>query len=131
MRPLILVAIAAAFVSSVGCASTIASGPDWVPINSTPQGAEIRLDGIRVGKTPTVLPIARSSDGVLEFDLPGYEPLRRDLDKVLNGWFVGNFLWGWFFPVGMIVDIFSSSAGKYSTDPVHVELTPKTDRRKP
>ncbi len=130
MRNLIaVVALIVVGAGNVGCASTFAAGPDWVPVNSTPQGADVKLDGVRVGKTPLVLPLARSSDGVLDFELAGFEPLKLDLDKVLNGWFMANFLWGWLFPIGMGVDVVSGCAGKYSTDPVHVELVPKKEGR--
>ncbi len=131
MRVFVMLALAVISFSSVGCASMFASGPDWVPVNSTPQGADVKLDGVRVGKTPMVLPLSRSSDGVFDFELAGFEPLRLDLDKVLNGWFMANFLWGWLFPVGMGVDVVSGCAGKFSTDPVHVELVPKKAARRP
>jgi len=114
---------------SVGCASIVAGGPDLVPVNSKPSGAEVKLDGVPIGKTPLLAPFDRTCEGVLTFELEGYEKKTVDVDKVPNGWFFGNFLWApiWpVVPVGMIVDLCASNQGKYSTTPIYVELKTQT-----
>ena len=112
---------------SVGCASIVSPGPDLVPVTSTPSGAKVKLDGIEVGKTPVHVPFARDSEGVLQLELEGYETATVDVDKVLNGWFLGNVLWFPIWPVvplGLTVDLIGSNQGKYSTQPVKVVLKP-------
>ncbi len=130
MRPRSLMSAALAAViaaSATGCASIVAPGPDYIPVNSAPQGASLKLDGHAVGKTPTVVPVTRSSQGVLTFELEGFETKTVDVDRVLNGWFLGNVLWFplWpAIPVGMAVDVAAGNAGKYPEKPIHVELAP-------
>lgn len=115
----------AVLLAGSGCASLLSPGPDFVAVGSMPPGAKVRLDGVAVGYTPMILPIDRRSDGVLSFELAGHKTETVDLDKVLNGWFVGNLLWLPIWPVvplGMVVDLVGSNQGKYSTRPVTVEL---------
>jgi hypothetical protein len=112
---------------STGCASVVSQGPDYVPVSSTPAGAKVSLDGVDVGKTPLIVPFQRTSEGVLRFELQGHESTTVDVDKVLNGWFLGNALWFPIWPVvplGVVVDLIGSNQGKYSTTPIHVDLKP-------
>ena len=126
-RIVAVILLGAVWAPAVGCASLVAGGPDHVPVNSTPPAALVKLDGVAVGKTPLIVPIGRTSEGILTFELEGYQTLTLDLDKVANGWFFGNLLWFpvWpVVPVGMIVDLAASNQGKYSTNPIHVQLKP-------
>ena len=112
---------------STGCASIVSQGPDYVPVSSTPAGAKVSLDGVDVGKTPLIVPFQRTCEGVLRFELQGYETATLDVDKVLNGWFLGNALWFPIWPVvplGVAVDLLGSNQGKYPTTPIHVNLKP-------
>ena len=128
MRASVLVLVLGALAGSgVGCASIVSSGPDFVPVDSEPQGARVKLDGIPMGRTPLIVPFARSCEGVLTFELDGYVTRTLDVDKVLNGWFIGNLLWLPLWPgipIGMTVDLVASNQGKYSQDPIRVELVP-------
>lgn len=131
MRKIAAILLAGAALSSIGCASIVAGGPDLVPVNSTPPGASVSRDGIPMGKTPLLVPFDRSCEGVLVFELEGFETLTLDVDKVLNGWFVGNLLWFPLWPgvpIGMIVDLCTSNQGKYSTAPIHVQLKPASPK---
>lgn len=105
-----------------GCATIVASGPDLVPVSSTPDGATVTLDGIPVGRTPMTVAFERDCDGVLRLDKPGYQVLTIDRDKVLNGWFLGNVLIGGL--IGITIDLCTSNQGKYSTKPILVTLVP-------
>jgi hypothetical protein len=120
-----LMTLGAILLGTGGCASLFSPGPDFVAVGTMPPGAKIRLDGVPVGFTPMLLPIDRRSDGVLSFELAGYQTETVDLDKVLNGWFVANVLWLPVWPVvplGMAIDLMGSNQGKYSRRPVQVEL---------
>jgi hypothetical protein len=124
-----LIGLAAILIaaSSGGCASIVAGGPDWVPVNSTPPGATVKLDGCPVGKTPSMVPLSRSSQGLLSFEMTGFEPATVDVDKILNGWFLGNVLWFPVWPVipaGMVIDLAAGNAGKFPEKPIHVVLKP-------
>ena len=89
---LMLAACAAMFLPS--CASIVASGPDKVMVNSDPDGARVSLDGIPVGRTPCAVEVPRNSDGLLTFELDGYQRAVVDLDRSFNGWILGNLVIG-------------------------------------
>jgi hypothetical protein len=98
-----------------------------VSVSSTPEGAKVSLDGVEIGKTPMIVPFERDCEGVLRFELAGYQTKTMDVNKVANGWFVANLLWFpvWpVVPVGMIVDLIGHNQGKYSTRPIRAVLTP-------
>jgi hypothetical protein len=122
MLRLIRVAACVGAVSLAGCATIVAGGPDVVLVSSKPDGATVTLDGYPVGHTPCQVSVKRDSEGVFGFELPGYQKTLVDRDKVLNGWFLGNLLIGG--PIGIGVDLITHDQGKYSTDPLFVELTP-------
>ena len=105
------------------CATIIASGPDMVPVNSDPEGAIVKLDGVPVGRTPLTVAFPRGCEGFLTFELDGIKT-SRDLDKVVNGWVFGNLIFGvGGVIIGGFVDLVTSNQGKYSTAPIFVDLT--------
>jgi hypothetical protein len=113
--------------STSGCASLFNPGPDFVPVSTRPPGATVSLDGVPVGKSPIIVPVPRSSEGVFTFELEGYEIATVDRDKVLNGITCVNLAWilVWpMVPVGFGVDLIAGNAGKYSVQPIRVDLAP-------
>ncbi len=57
--------------------------PGWadITLGSTPQGAEVKLDGERLGITPTTVLVPAGSHQIV-LKLPGYAPLQIDLETV-------------------------------------------------
>lgn len=102
------------------CATIVSGGPVMVPVNSRPEGARVLLDGQAVGTTPTTVSFSRGCNGLLTFQLTGYEEKCVDVDKTINPWLFGNILIGGL--IGVVVDVVSGAAGKYPTTPVYVEL---------
>jgi hypothetical protein len=107
-----------------GCATLFQAGPDQIPVNSKPTGAKIYLDDQLFAVTPTTLFVPRKSECVIRIELEGYEPVMIDRDKLLNGWFLGNILIGGV--VGITIDLISHNQGRYSDEPIMVELKAKT-----
>jgi hypothetical protein len=120
MRPT-LFAIAA-FLPLCACATIVASGPDLIPVDTSPEGARVLLDGQPIGVTPTAISFARKCEGVLTLELDGFQPKVVDVDKVVNGWFFGNILIGG--PIGIAVDLIASNQGKYPDGAIFVEMVP-------
>jgi hypothetical protein len=109
-------------IFSFGCATIIQSGPDQFPINSTPQGAMVYIDGIPVGQTPMMGSCARKSECVVRLEKEGYETAIVDRDKVLAGWVFGNIILGG--GLGIVVDLIFSNQGKYQDAPMFSQLAP-------
>ncbi len=113
--------------AGVGCATLFTPGPDMVPVRSAPTGATVYLDNIESGKTPCVIAVPRTSEGVFRLELAGYETVTVDRNKVVNGMTCLNLGWIFFWPmlpVAYGVDIVSGDVGKYSTKPIVAEMVP-------
>lgn len=113
---------------TINCATIIAPGPDKIPINTNPTGAEVLLDGKSAGLTPTTLLAERDSEGLITIRKAGYEDVIIDRDKVLNGWLLGNIILGGL--IGVTIDLITHNQGKYSDEPLFVRLK-TTDERVP
>jgi hypothetical protein len=113
-------AVVLSLLVTASCASIVNPGPDELSVQSTPEGAQVKVDGVPAGKTPCNVLIERKQPGVLLLELEGYGPLTVKRDKVTNGWYFGNIFLGGV--VGMIVDISTGHAWKHSTKPVEVVL---------
>ena len=62
-----------------GCATVLNQGPDQVHLQTDPNGAEVILDGRRVGTTPVDLELDASRRYQLLFAKPGYRDFGLDL----------------------------------------------------
>ena len=88
-----------------GCASILSDSTYPVTFDSNPSGAEVTIrdeSGAPVykGRTPTTLTLS-ASDGffdaasyTIEATLPGHNPARATLNAKLDGWYIGNILFG-------------------------------------
>jgi hypothetical protein len=119
------VAVVLSFLLTASCASIVSPGPDALPVQSTPEGAQVKLDGVVAGKTPCTVLIQRKQEGVLVLELEGYSPITVKREKVTNGWYFGNLFLGGI--LGMVVDISTGNAWKHSTAPVEVLLRKPED----
>lgn len=83
--------------------STVLDGSDRaVMFRSAPSGAEVYLDGERIGTTPFLGHVEPTSEGEVVFRMAGHE----DVSKPMPSWTANSF-WGNFVaagPVGMLVD---------------------------
>ncbi len=106
-----------------GCA-TILNGPNqMVAFNSEPDGATVAVDGVKMGKTPCVLPVPRKGwDKIITFSKDGHKTVNYKLRNTLSGAVIANVL----VPiVGTVVDAISGRGGGYA-DSVSVLLEPGT-----
>lgn len=116
-----LIAIAILALATSGCATIFQSGPDHVPVTSSPSGAKVFLDGKEVGVTPIEVSIERDAEGVIRIEKDGYNPYTKDLDKKINWWLIADVIY--IIPAG--VDLITHNQGHYPTKPVTVDLSEK------
>jgi hypothetical protein len=95
-----------------GCASIFDGGPKTVRVNSDPTGAKVTVfnrDGNEIysDRTPATFRLERSS-GFLQgenykfvFDMPGYEKRQMYVMSSLDGWTIGNFVFGGLIGLGI------------------------------
>ncbi|HEX2478414.1 MAG TPA: hypothetical protein VHK45_03985 [Geminicoccaceae bacterium] len=98
--------------SLAACASIVSDSKEMVTINSSPPAAQIAIadqSGIEVyrGTTPATVTLDASAgyfDGqkyTITFSKAGYKPATVQVDSRINGWYVGNIVFGGF--IGWLV----------------------------
>ncbi|WP_373376321.1 hypothetical protein [Cupriavidus nantongensis] len=88
-----------------GCASIMSGGTQPVTIKSVPEGASVTVtnragEKVHNGTTPVTLTLNRgagyfkSETYKAEVKKEGYEPRQLDIVSTVNGWYIGNILFG-------------------------------------
>jgi hypothetical protein len=114
---LILVMCAAlAGLSLSACATIIHGTRQEVGISSSPTGAEVWVDNIKMGETPVVAKLRRKDTHTVKLILPGYQPYETTITRSVSGWVWGNIAVGGL--IGLGVD--AISGGMYKLSPEQV-----------
>ena len=128
LRPL---AATATIVSLAACASIVSDSTGVVTVSSNPTAAQIAIadqSGVEVyrGTTPASITLDASAgyfDGqeyTITFSKEGYDPTTVKVDSRINGWYVGNIVFGGF--IGwLIVDPLTGAM--WALDAEHVNGT--------
>lgn len=115
--------IAGAIISG-GCASIVSTSNQNITISSDPDGATIKIDGMPVGKTPTTVPVKRSSaNKMISLEKDGYETQQIIAAAGTNPWFFGNIVSGGLY--GSTTDAISGAAYEYSPGQFYAVLKAK------
>lgn len=104
MRKSLVAALVAATMMS-GCANIMSGGTKPVTINSTPSGASFLIKDVagkdvHQGVTPSRVTLDRGAGYFkgqtyeVRFSAPGYSGQSKSINTTLNGWYIGNLLWG-------------------------------------
>jgi hypothetical protein len=94
----------------IGCAAIFSSGPEPVELVSDPEGAEILLNGEKMGTTPLTLQLHAEKQHIVTFRRRGYEDATISLTThVRPGWVVLDILAG---VVGVAID---AATGEWKT----------------
>ena len=104
-RLLRTLAVGITILSLAACASIVSDSKGVVTISSNPTAAEISIadqSGVEVhrGTTPATITLDASAgyfDGqeyTITFSRDGYDPTTVKVDSTINGWYVGNIVFG-------------------------------------
>ena len=105
-----------------GCATIFTRSTDPISFSSRPEGAQVQIDGMNVGRTPVTIPVKRSlSTPQVRLSLDGYESQFVMLSNTFNEVAILNV----FFWPGFIVDAATGSLMKYSIRHYDLELEPR------
>lgn len=115
-----LVALAA--VLAAGCASIVKGTRQTITISSNVDGADVLLDGLKVGTTPFVGEVPKNK-ATLVVQKAGYRANTVSLAKSLEPMFWGNIIIGG--TLGSITDFASGAAYQYAPASYQVDLKPE------
>src|SRR5271165_4824618 len=68
------------FVMS-GCATIIHGTRQAVGISSSPTGAEVWVDNVKMGETPVIAKLRRKDSHTVKMVLPGYQPYETTITR--------------------------------------------------
>jgi hypothetical protein len=112
---------------TASCASIVSGGPEQVQVSTTPPGAAVYFAGQHVGTSPCLVQVPRKKqDATLRFVLDGYHNETRKLQSDVNGWIVGNIVFGLIgCPLGLLIDFSTGSAWTVQDTVPTVTMRPK------
>ena len=119
---MLMIIVCGAFVLN-GCATILTGTSDEITFNSNPGGATIMVDGLDVGKTPSVQTIKRLgfSDKTVTLKLKGHDDRTFKLQKTFNMLSICNGT----NPVGWLIDVLTGTVYKYDKTNYTMDLEPK------
>jgi hypothetical protein len=105
---------------SSGCATLFGPQKQNVYASSSPEGADIYVNGVRMGVTPYTLVLKPNQQYTVEFKKAGYKTIGRTINsKVGAGWVILDVLGG-LIPV--VVDAATGSWKKLDQEAVDAQL---------
>lgn len=130
MKKLLAVALGVALLS--GCATIFEGGTQPVTFNSTPDGAKLTVtnragEKIHAGTTPATLTLQRgagffkSEQYTVQIVKEGYAAKELVVTGAVNGWYVGNILFGGLIGI-LIIDPATGAMYDLAPDKVHASL---------
>src|SRR5688572_32026754 len=94
-KPLTLLSILL-LCTAFGCASIFEGKVQPVTFNSQPSGAQIIINGMPMGVTPTTMTLKRSDydKATVIFKKEGHQDQQATIQTKVTGWFWGNVIFG-------------------------------------
>jgi hypothetical protein len=106
---------------TIGCATIINGSSQEIAISSTPDGAEVWIDGARMGMTPTKVTLKRKNDYVVAVKKEGFREATLKIESEVSPWIAGNILLGGL--IGLGIDF--ASGGAYHLNPGQLDFNMK------
>ena len=108
------------FFALSGCATILSGSDQPVTIQSSPEGADILMNGIVMGTTPFTMNVTRDSNTMLSIKKEGYKTETQLMNTKLNPMFWGNILFGGL--LGSTTDTVSGASREYAPGVIFVKL---------
>jgi PEGA domain len=107
-----------------GCAALFSSKSSNVSFNSNPVGADIWINGARMGTTPVSLDLKKNKDYTVTFKKAGFEDMTCDIGKSVGaGWVILDVVGTGI--VGVVID--AATGSWYSLDKSNCSVTLPAD----
>ena len=110
-------------IFSISCATIISGRSQELPVTSNPSEAIVTIGSMKQVSPATFILDRRQGVYVVKVQKEGYETVEVTLKKGVNGWVFGNLIFGGI--IGLVIDISSGSASKFTPTEVDVNLINK------
>ncbi len=123
MRSFMAAALVVLLLGLNSCAALFASKTSAVPMQTTPSGAEVWLDGNKMGTTPVSLDLSNKKSHIITFKHEGFEDATYTINNSVGaGWVVLDILGGL---VPVIIDAATGSWYRLDAKVVNQNLVTK------
>ena len=102
------------------CASVLKGTSEDIRFESSPSGASVYVDGIKVGKTPVTVSLKKNAKDNFRVELDGYATVERPLDSEYDPVALLNICWDL-----STTDLITGAAFQYSENSHYIELRKK------
>jgi len=126
-RKILCLAIVFVFFCS-SCCSIIQGRTQQVGISSTPSGAEVTVNGLKI-VTPGTVGLDRKDSYNVSIEKEGYEPSSATITKHVSPWLLGNVIFVFGALIGLVIDFANGSAYTLKPDNINVTLQKKTSEK--
>ena len=103
-----------------GCATVIKGTNQDITFDSSPRGASIFLDGIRVGTTPVLLTLKKNKYKSFRIEKEGYHSISRNMSTDYDLVTLFSIFWDY-----STTDLLTGAAFQYSENAYFIELQEK------
>jgi hypothetical protein len=105
-----------------GCATIVTGGgaDQAVRFASTPRGADVYVDGNKVGQTPVSVRLTRKDEHQVRIVKEGFTPYEKTIESGLNPWLFGNIILGGL--IGLGVDVLSGTNPSLKTTSINAPM---------
>ena len=105
---------------TVGCATIMHGSNQDINISSTPNEAEVWIDGAHIGNTPTNVTLKRKDIHTVTIKKEGYKEARLMIKSETSAWLLGNIFFGGL--LGLAVDLITGGAYYLEPEIIDIEL---------
>lgn len=106
----------------VGCATIVSGKTQKLPVNTIPDNAKITVNNV-IQSSPCVLVLDRTVPTYqIKIEKEGYKTVEITLNRSMNGWILGNILFGGI--IGLGVDCMTSSVYEFTPNKIEQTLIP-------
>ena len=125
MHPAIRCAATLVIIPCFTACSLFGSHYQTISVSSEPPGAEVLVNGNRVGTTPLQTQVQRREELLVEVRKPGYETQFRSAERTLSTFGIVDIIGGWLILLPFL-GLLSPAAWQQEPSNFGIDLTPES-----
>lgn len=106
---------------ATGCATIVHGSSQKIDIASSPDDAEVWIDGARVGKTPARITLTRGDSHIIKVQKEGFKDVTLNVNSEVSAWLLGNVIFGGI--IGCGIDFISGGAYVLTPERIDINLS--------